>query len=244
MIMTHTFTWNHEQSDGKVSFIQLPLKINKCVDSGYGIHGTLVCNDCEKKLSQKYRCECGKEYTIGEIQKRRDEDNNVTYNYKEKQEFMKTKVDEDIQVMGEVGLIDVVTNFEFVDGFHEVYSNENEKAIDTVKKIHRWLYKHQKGLVTSFGLNGKNRSGVILPTAGRLLLVEFRDSRTIRPSKQKDLDPIENDVKETFASISEDKEPDMYAEYIVKLKAGVKIDLKPVEKKSDVKLDSTSFLDD
>jgi hypothetical protein len=243
--MTHTFTWNHEQSDGKVSFIQLPLKINKPVDSGYGIHGTLICNECNKKLSQKYRCECGKDYTIGEIKKRLDEDNDVVYEYKEKKEFMKTKVDEDIQVMGEVSLIDVITNFEFVKEFHEVYSNENEKAIDTVKKIHRWLYKHQKGLLTSFGKDGKNRAGVIVPSDGRLLLVEFRDSRCIRPPKQKDIDHIDNDVKETFASISEDREPDLYAEYVSKLKAGVKIEVVSIEKKADeVKLESTSFLDD
>jgi hypothetical protein len=243
--MTHTFTWNHEQSDGKVSFIQLPLKIVKTVDSGFGIHGTLICNDCGKKLSQKYRCECGKEYTIGEIQRRRDEDNDIIYQHKEKQEFMKTKVDEDINVMGEVSLVEIATNQEFLKESREIYSNENAKAVDTVKKIHRWLYKHQKGLVASFGLDGKNRAGVIVPGDGKLLLVEFRDGRCVRPPKQKDIEAIENDVRATFETLSEDKEPELYAEYIAKLKAGVKIEVKVEEKKTEeVKLEAASFLDE
>jgi hypothetical protein len=242
--MVHTFTWNHEQSS-KVSLIQLPLKINKCVDSGFGIHGTLICNDCGKKLSQKYRCECGKDFTIGEIKNRRDEDNSIVYPYQEKKEFLKTKVDEDINVMGEVNLIDLITNFEFVKEFHEIYSNDNPKAIDTVKKIHRWLYKHQRGLITNFGNDGKNRAGVIIPSEGRLLLVELRDYRCIRPPKQKDMMPIENEVKETFALLSEDREPDLYAEYVEKLKSGAKIEIVSIEKKAEeVKLESVSFLDE
>lgn len=232
----HTFLW-----DRQGSIIQLPVKIVKCVDNGHGITGTLICNDCEKKLSQRYHCDCGKDYTIGEIKKRADEEHGIVYVYQEKKDYLKAKVENQVTVIGETETPELMKNFEFISDIHEIYSNDN---VATMKKIHHWLQKHNRVLITSYGHNGKKRSGVIVPTGERLLLVEFRDSRYIRPPKQKDLEPSINDTGEVFKAISVDSEPDLYREYVKKLKEGVKIETKPKEEEKTVKLTATSFLDE
>ena len=240
------FFWTHEKNEKEKSTINIPVSIAKCVNSGNGIPtGKLICNECEKSLTQTYVCDCGKSYRIGEIEKRFDEENEVIYPYSEKQSYLKSKAVNEIQVMGEIDLIDVVKNLEFVDSFNEIHSNQNEKTMAIINKIHKWLEKHGKALVVSYGHRGDNLCGVVVPSENKLLLVKFRDHRNIRPPKQQKLEPLPNESRETFEVLSEDKTPDLYETYIEKIKSGKKISIEKLEEK-EIGLDVTSvdFLDE
>lgn len=52
--------WQHKENN-KESFIQTEVKIKKSVNRDYGYGGKLICNKCNGKLSQKYKCDTCKE---------------------------------------------------------------------------------------------------------------------------------------------------------------------------------------
>lgn len=242
---THIFSWAHE-NDGKKSMITIPVSIAKAVDDGSGIPtGKLICNKDDKPLKQEYKCECGESYTIGEIEKRYDEENEVVYNYKEKREYLASKAENEINVFAEMDLPDVLLNLEFVSDVQEIYTNQNTKTVEIVNKVHKWLHKHNKALLATYGQRGENLCGAIVAGDKKLLLIKFRDHRNIRPPKQKDLAPLDNVARDTFEVLSEDHAPDLYAEYIEKIKTGTKITIAEAKKtEPEMEVTSVDFLDD
>lgn len=188
-----------------------------------------------------------KEYTIKEINRRWrwDDENKISYDYQEKNQYLASKAENEIQVMGEMPISAVITNLQSFDDFFELYNNDNDIAVKTIAKIHKWLSKNNLALLCSFGHLGKNRCGVIVATHTRLLLVEFRDSRMIRPTKQIGIEPLKNDEFGMIEALSEDKTPDLYMEYIEKLKKGEKISIEEVKtKKEEMSITSVDFLDE
>jgi len=243
---SHMFSWSHEDGDKKTT-ITIPVSIAKTVDNGNGIPtGKLVCNKDQYPLKQQYKCEkCGESYSIGEIEKRYDEENEVIYDYQEKRRYLASKAENEISIFAEMPLTDVLLNLEFLTDVQEIYTNQNSKTIEIVNKIHKWLYKHKKALLASYGHRGENLVGAIVPGDKKLLLLKFRDHRNIRPPKQKDLEPLENKNREVFEVLSEDKTPDLYDGYIEKIKKGKKISIEESAKiEPELEMTSVEFLDD
>jgi len=235
------FLWTHEGNKGK-NTVNVPVSIAKCVSNGNGVPtGKLICNDCEKPLTQKYVCDCGKNYSIGQIEKRFDEESDVIYPYKEKNAYLKSKAKNEIKVIGEMDLVDVIKNLEFVDSFNEVYNNQ---AKSLMNKIHKWLDKKQKALIVTYGHRGSNNCGVIIASGERLLLTKFRDHRNIRPPKQQEIIPLENRERSSFSVLSEDPTPDLYEEYIEKLKKGDKVPIKKTMEEESMEMTEIGFLDE
>jgi hypothetical protein len=244
--MSHVFSWVHE-SNGNKSTIQIPMKVTKCTDSGNGVPtGTLICNDCETQLVQKYICPSdGKSFTIKEITKRRDKDNDITYDFQEKKAFLSSASENKIDVIGEISLLGIVKNIESIEGFYEIYNNDNTTVTGTISKIHAWLSKHDKALIATFGYRGGDFCGAIIPTDKKLLLLQFRDHRNIRPPKQQGITELTNEEKEIFEVFTEDPTPDLYEKFVEKIKKGEKISIE-VAKKTEPKLEvsSISFLEE
>ena len=241
---THTFSWVHEGEKSK-STISIPVSIAKTVDKGNGVPtGKLICNKDDKPLKQEYKCSCGESYTIGEIEKRLDEENEVIYDYQEKRAYLSSKAENEITVFSEMPLSEIVLNMEFVSDVQELYTNQNSKTIEIIDKVHKWLNKHKKALLVQYGQRGENLCGAIIPGDKKLLLLKFRDHRNIRPPKQKDLKPIKNVSRATFEVMSEDKTPDLYEEYIEKIKSGKKISITEATKETKLEVSSATFLDE
>ena len=236
--MAHTFIWKHGES-----IIQLPVKLGKSTDSGYGIQGSLVCNECNHGLKQVYKCDCGQEYTIKGIKKRYDKENEIIYEYNQKKQFMKGEVDTNVKVLHEITMAEVLLNIEYLKGFFEIYNNENNTAIATMKKIHRWLKDKQRALLVSFGHREKNRAGLILPTKNKLVLVELRDYRLVRTPKQQGLIEAESEIEEVLNSVTEDKEPELYQKFVELIRNGEQIEIREETRNEEV-LVECSFLDD
>jgi len=246
----HSFVWKHKENGKVVSTIQMNVKLAKTVDSGNGISSNLICDDCETKLSQKYICnDCGKDYTIRNITKRFDPDNEIVYEYAQKKAFMDKEVEQKIIVEDEISMDKVIMNIPFIVSYDEMYNNNDDASIATIVKIHSWLLKHNKVLVVSFGNRQKERAGLIIATKDRLLLAEIRDYRNIRSPKQEGLEPIEIKDTKVLEKVSKDTEPEMYAKFVNEVKkakkAGKSLDIKTKEQKEETELIAqASFLDD
>lgn len=244
----YLFTWKH----GK-SVVQIPVKIKKTVDNNYGIGGKLVCPDCatsKKKnkvvpVKQQYTCsECSFTGTIGQIPTRYDADEDVIYNDKEKRAFMEQQIEKVVKVVKELPLHEVLLNLEFLDGFQEIYSNENNVAIATMVKTHSWMMKHKVAMLVQYGQRGKNRSGLIIPTKDRLLLVELRDYRLIRTPLQQGIEQIKSDATETLNANTESTEPQLYASFIDAVKKGKKLTVEKKVEEKPIIVEVPDFLED
>ena len=109
---------------------------------------------------------------------------------------------------------------EFINGFDEVYSNENQVSIQTMVKVHGWLMKHHVALLVNYGLKQKNRTGVVVATKDRLLLIELRDYRLIRTPKQTGITAVKSKEINYLNANTESTEPELYATFVKKIKKG------------------------
>ena len=208
--MVYIFEW--DKGNG---FLQLPVKVKKCVDDDFNISGKMVCNECHSTLEQKYLCNnCGKQYKKGEITKRWDEENNIFYDISEFKSFIEQNVEKKITVEKEVDLDIVFFNSLYFLRFFEIYNNDN-KAKQIMAKLHKHLYDHRKGLLVKFGYKGQVRGGLIIPSLDRLVLVELRDKDLVREAKQEDIETIvlSDDIK-ILESVSEVEKKNLYLEFI------------------------------
>lgn len=235
--MAHDFIWKHKEKD-KETTIMFPIKIFKTTDDNWRPDAHLVCNKCDSSVSQKYVCDnCNEEYTIGEIEKRYDTEHETIFNVAQQKSFMDTEIIQNIKVENEIPLTDVIQNILFVDKIHELYNNADEYK-DVVKKIYTYLLKKNLALVVSFGKSQKMRSGIIVAT-DRLVLLEIRDYRLIRHTKQVNIEPVENQSTAVLNAISENHEPELYEKFIDKIKNGEKIQVteKPKKEKAIINAD-------
>lgn len=241
--MGYTFSWNHNEA-GTSSTVQIPVKISKSVDDNYGISGSLICSKCKSPVKQSYNCiNCNWSGTIKDIVYRYDSENEVIYENKQKQDYMKTQAEPVIQVVKEIPISEVFLNIEFLREFYEIHTNENTIAINTISKIHKWLFSRQVALLVSFGYREKNRSGVILPSKNKLVLAEIRDYRLIRNPKQLQLQALPSQEEEALFAVSENKEPEMYQAYVEKLKNNEEIPVTIVTDNTQNVIVEASFLE-
>ena len=232
------FEWLHREND-KESYVSFNCKIVKSVDKSTIFRGRLICSYCEADLQQLYRCEnCNKEFRLGEIKKRKDEETGIVYTVDEKKQFLKQKIETKINVEAEINLDDVIPNIELIKDFYEIYGDNK------IVKIHRWLWRHRKALVVSFGYREKWRAGIIIPARTKLVLAELRDFRTIREAKQEGIEEITTEADRILEEISKDREPDLMIEFLEAKRQGKVIVKKKEEKKKEVKEVEVSFLDD
>jgi fructose-1,6-bisphosphatase len=221
--------WTHEEN-GKTSYINTEVNVTKSINSDYGLGGNLICNECDGKLSQFYKCVCGNEYTKGEITKRMDKITGIVYNEEEKKLFMEYSISNTIKVIDEMPLSDVIDNIEFVDTFYEIYNNEDSNGL--LKKIHNFLHKKQLVLVAEYGYLGSERAGYIFSTRNKLLLIQLRDGKLIKEQKQTELDVRANGYTEKLKGMTESKNPILYKEFLQKIEQGEQI-VKPKIKKEE-----------
>lgn len=236
--MSLSFEWLHRE-DGKESYVSFNCKIAKSIDKSTPFRGRLICSYCEADLQQLYKClGCGQEFRLGEIKKRRDEETGIVYTIDEKKQFLKQTIETKINVEAEINLEDVIPNVELLKDFYEVYGDNK------IAKIHRWLWRHRKALVVSFGYREKWRAGIIIPARTKLVLVELRDFRTIREAKQEGIEQITTEADRILEEISKDREPDLMIEFLEAKREGKVIVKKKEEKKKKKVVEEVSFLDD
>jgi len=226
--------WKHREGENE-SLLQIPVKIAKSVSTSNWLSGQLICNDCESDLEQIYRCiNCGKEYKIGEITKRKDRETGVIYDVNEKKVFMDMEIDRDIKVEKEIALIDILKYIELFNGNHYEIFNNDRKIKSYISKIHKWLYMKNIGLIVSFGYREKERSGIIIPTKNKLVLSEFRDYELIKDSKQEGIEAIPSDLDDILKAITKDTMMERYIQFIQAKLEGKIIEVKKEEKKEEV----------
>lgn len=235
--MSYTFNWTHNKST-----VQLPVKLGKTADDSYFSPAKMVTEN-GNRVEQFYRdIETGDEYKKGDLQKRYDKDHDITFNYKQMKDFLNQTVEKYVEVKGEVDATEILLNMDMVIKQYEIYNNKDLTAVATLKKVHKWLQKHNKALIVNFGYLGKERSGAIIASKNKLLLIELRDYRLIRQPKQQDLDELKSKSEKLLKRVTKNKEPEMYEKFVDALKKGKKIPKPKKAKKEEVKV--ASFLDD
>lgn len=244
------FEWRHsEEKDGNIKehYLNIPVKVVNSCDSGYGYHGTLICNNCNGKLEQYYICSsCEDKAKIGEIKKRKDDKTELIYEESQRAEFMKNEVDKTLKVVNEIDVdTTLLSKVERFEKPYEIYTND-EKINPVIVKIYKFLMRENKALVVTFGYSNRGKSnelgGLVIAGDGKLTLVQLRDYRLIRPPKQTGLPiPESNEVTELLNNISENKYPDMYEKFLEAVKSGEEIEV-TVKPKAKIEVE-TSFLD-
>ena len=217
--------WKHKEGDSE-SLIQIPVKYSKSVDSEHFTGGKLICNECESELKQIYECvNCGKQYRIGEIEKREDRETGVVYNVNDKKAFLSMEIDKDIKVEKEIPVSDVLKFIEIFNGNHyEIYNNDG-KVKGVITKIYKWLSVKNMALLVTFGYKEKERGGVILATGNKL----------IRERKQEGIEAVEDkELTHILKAITEDVTAEKYMEFLHMVAEGKKIEVKKEEKKEEV----------
>jgi len=232
-----TFQWTHPQG-----FISIPVSVDKSTDYPFKSEIHLVCNECKGQVSQKYECpKCSKTFSRGELRYKKDEINDVVFLAEAEKQFTASKVEPVIRIEKELPLNSVLVNLEFVEKHHEISNNDN-KYSPVVKKIHQYLIRNQKALLATFGMSQKERTGLIVPQSGKLLMMELRAGDLIREPKQLNLDKLKNPVYETLVKYSEDLTVQVYDEFIETVKAGKEIKIQPKKEVVKAKVEC-SFLD-
>lgn len=234
--MNMNFEWRHsEEKDGNVkeSYLNIPIKVVNSVDSGYGYHGNLICNECQNSVNQIYICgECGDKATIGEIKKRKDDKRELIYEEQMRAEFMKNEVDKTLRVIDEIPVnIELLQKMEHFEKTYEVY-NTDEKVTPVIVKIHGYLLKKQTALVCEFGYSNRGKSnklgGILIAGDSKLLIVQLRDYRLIRTAKQQGL-PQAKPI-EILDTISENPYPELYEKFLDMIENGEEIEVTVQEK--------------
>lgn len=236
----YKFVWNR---DGQKTVF--PVKISKSVDSGFGHSSRLICDECETGLKQKYVCqECGEQYTIGQVEKRKDKETDIVYKYGDKKEFINKKVKQRIEVIDEIQFDKIFPEFiEFVDTEKtlEVFSNDEDYS-NYVMKLREYLKLKRSVLVCSLGYYSKRIGVMLIPSKSKIVAVPLRDGRLIRPVKQKGIEIVERDVEEKLNEYSKDRNADLYEEFLKKVENGEEL---TVEEEEEVEEESKpSFLDE
>lgn len=260
----HNFVWKHGKST-----VQVPVKIKNATSYGSHRNGKIICPDCHSPVNQLYRCEhelkdkdgktiryksgkrkgqakkggCGKEYKLRDITKRYDEEFDVVYDKAKYTNFVKGKIDSKIIVEQEIETSDVLLNIELIKSFKEMYTNEDDVGISIMQKVFNWLHKHNKALLVSFGYRNKQRSGIIMASANRIVIAEIRDYRTLKETYQEGLNEQTNPNHDVIVSVSEDIENDLYMKFMEAKANGEEIK-KPKTKKTEKKVEVASFLDE
>jgi len=122
--------------------------------------------------------------------------------------------------------------------------NSDEKVSPVINKIYGYLLKKQKVLVCEFGYSSRGKSnklgGILIAGDGKLLLVQLRDYRLIRPPKQEGL-PVSQPM-EILNKVSENRYPALYEKFLSMIDKGEEIEV-TVKEKTKVVVEVPDFLD-
>lgn len=247
--MNVNFEWKKKEvlEDGttKEHYLNIPIKVVNSVDSDYGYKSHLLCNQCENNLEQFYICSsCQDKAKIGEIIKRQDDKTNITYDVRERDEYIKNEIDKDVKAIDEIDNIYEILSFraERLDKPYEVFTND-DKVTQVILKVYNYLLREKKGLVCEFGSKRGKAGGILFAGDGKLLLIQLKDYRLIREPKQQKLPQVKQDnIAEILNNISESEYPELMESFIEKVKSGEKIEVTVKEKKKVV-VEVPSFLD-
>lgn len=209
-----TIEWLHEENGIKTP-VEVPVKIERSVNSGYGFGGNLICNKCNSQLKQLYVCSCGEQATIGQIKNRRDKiKKKVIYCEEDRQNFMETKITDRIRVEKEITREDILDNLYFLDTPYEIYNNDDVELQGRIKQIHNFLHKKGIILLVSLGYHGKEMGGIIIPTKDQLSLITLRDYNLIKAKNQIGLDERTSKIDMDLEAITESSIPKLHKEFI------------------------------
>lgn len=249
------FVWEHkEEKDGniKTHYLNIPVKVVNSYDSDYGYHGTLICNKCNSRVDQFYICQsCSDKAKIGEITRRFDEKENLIYEEQQKTAFMQNEVDKTVKVVDELNAdVNLLRKVERFEKTYEMYTNDS-KVSPVILKIYKFLMRENKALVVTFGYSNRGKSndlgGLIIAGDNKLTLIQLRDYRLIRQTKQEGMELTVRDSQldqttDLLNNISESKYPEKMDKFFEKIKNGEKIEVVEVREKPKIEVEA-SFLD-
>jgi hypothetical protein len=211
-IKTIYLKWDRVAENGQ-SHIEVALHIMGSVNADKKIGDAhYICNKCDTQLSQSYKCVCGEELTVSQIEKRVD--GTTIYYNKDKKKFMELTVDENIKVIKEITSKDVIDQIELIEKPFELYNNDTPKQQATMKSIHNFLNQKDIVLMVEFGIKGEEYGGFIISTKDKILLYALRDARLIKDTQQIGLETRANPHTETLKAITESKKPALYEAFI------------------------------
>jgi len=223
---THSFIW---KQDGNVAIFG--VKIKKSIDDDKILSGQLICPKCKGDLSQRYICSCGFSGTIGEIKERKDKETGIIYTTEEKKQFLKTKVENTINVIGYMPISELARYSEILTGNSlEIYSKQNEKYI-----VGLYQYLLSKGimLIAKVGYYENTITALIIPTINKLIIKPVYDMRLVRSPNQEGIPTIVSEFDMKMAEYTKDNKIDLEEEFIKKKLNGEAIVVE--EKKEEIK---------
>lgn len=232
-----TLVWKPQ----KAKKIDVPIRLLNTTSKDYGYSGSLICTDCKATVKQEYICtECGEKSTIGDLPLRQDKETKIIYEDSIKKEYLNANIKKEVKVIKEVKTNDLLQGVEFFKDYYEIY-NSDEDFIPVILKIRDYLQRNNIGLLVTFGINQRNRAGIIIATYNKMLLIEIRDARLIKEHKQIEIKENGNGLTKELKKISVSDYPKMYDNFLKHTKQGKKIVIPKKESKA-AKID-TSFLD-
>lgn len=221
-----------------------PTKLKKSIDNNFGFGGSLICNECESKVKQKYICQkCGNEHTIGQIKKRKDKETGLVYNNKKKKEFLKSKVKSKIKIKKEVNLNNIFPqhienlNTKYI---YELYSNDDDYS-GYIKKLKEYMSLKNVGFLAKMGYRDREIAVLLIPTRNKVLITRLRDSRLIRTTQQKGIEIENTDFEQELKEFTKNSKADLITEFLDKVAKGETIEVKQEEEKEEIK--EPTFLD-
>lgn len=219
------------------------VKIRGSVSKDYGVDSHMICPNCIKKnkivrVEQRYQCpSCESIYESGELNLRVSD--GVVYTKEERKKYMSYTITKEIETVGIVSLDDLYMGVELFGTTYEIMANPN-----FLRDLYNYLISQRVGLLVRFGYSGKERRGIIIPSAKKLLIVSLRDSALI---KEPALEiGSESAAYDTLVAFAKSDEGDRLMEFIEMKRGGMLGEVAPAEVEDAVascKLDTSVFGD-
>ena len=148
-------------------------------------------------------------------------------------------IKKEIETVGIVSLDDLYMGVELFGTTYEIMANPN-----FLRDLYNYLISQRVGLLVRFGYSGKERRGIIVPSAKKLLIVSLRDSILL---KEPALEiGSESAVYDTLVAFAKSDEGDRLMEFIEMKRGGMLGEVAPAEVEDAVascKLDTSVFGD-
>jgi len=178
-----------------------------------------------EKLSQIFK---PKLYTIGQLQYKYDELNEVLFPAEAEREFCKAKVSPTIKVQEEIPLKSLWKNIETINTHKELFNNEDEYS-QVIKQVHQYLMRHESALVVTYGAHNMERAAIITAQDRKLSMTDLRDIQLVRQPVQQNLESTNNEIYEKLVKYTEDLTPARYDEFIERIKNKEPLKVETVE---------------
>ncbi|MFQ6052204.1 MAG: hypothetical protein ACE5K4_11005, partial [Candidatus Hydrothermarchaeota archaeon] len=206
-------------------------------ESNWRGQNNLICNECNTKLEQKYICSCGKQYRIGEIEKRFDKDTKTVFFKSEYDTFLKNETPKEIVVVGKpipYSIFNKLYEELKEDSKLELFNNE-DRFQPVLARMKETLFVKDLCFIAKMGYSKKMRTVLIVGTARKLLAIPLRDMRLVRPTNQVGSKVLvkNEQLDKRVEELTRNENIDKYYEFIKLKKQGKKIEVKE-EKKIEI----------